>query len=262
MKISFVAAIIAIIVLTSCSEYQKVLKSSDYELKYAKAVEYFDKKDYYRSLSLLEELMTVYRGTDKAEDIYFRYCYSYYYEEDYILAAYYFESFTKTFPNSQYVEEFQFMGAYCHYLNSSHWELDQSSTVKGIEALQFFINKYPSSTRVEEANQLIDKLRAKLERKAYDISKLYFKLSEYQAAVITIKNTLNQYPDMKYREELTFLILKSNYLFARNSIETKKKERMQNVVTDYYALLDEYPQSKYLKEAEKYYTEAVETIKK
>ncbi|RLD60843.1 MAG: outer membrane protein assembly factor BamD [Bacteroidetes bacterium] len=253
--------ILSIFFFSACSEYQKILKSNDYELKLEKANEYYEEEDYYRAQALYEELLSIYKGTDKAEKIYYKFSYCYFNQKDYILAGYHFENFVSTYPNSKYAEECDFLSAYCYYLESPQPDLDQSNTRKAIDALQLFINKYPGSEKIVEANKLIDELRLKLETKSFNNAKLYYNLGEYKSAVIALKNTLKDYPDTQYREELLFLILKSNFLLAKNSIEAKKIERYQTTVNEYYSLIDEYPNSKNIKEAEKIYNTSIKEIK-
>jgi outer membrane protein assembly factor BamD len=247
---------ISILVLSSffaCSRYQKLLKSTDYEKKYEEAVKYYEKGEVQRALPLFEELIGVYRGTAKAEKIGYYHSYCNYYLGDYIMASYYFKNFSQTFPSSIHAEECAFMNAYCYYLNSPNFSLDQSSTFDAIKELQLFINKYPQSTRVEEANQIIDKLRLKLETKSYETAKLYFRVMDYKAAIIAFNNTIKDFPDTKYKEEVLYLIVKSNYLLAENSVESKKLERYSAAAEAYLKLIDSYPSSRYLNEAESIY---------
>ncbi|MBE9467123.1 MAG: outer membrane protein assembly factor BamD [Bacteroidetes bacterium] len=253
--------IFSILIFSSCSEYQKLLKSTDYELKLEKANEYYQDEDYYRAQALYEELLSIYKGTDKAEKAYYYYTFCYYNQKDYILAGYHFKNFMSTYPNSEHAEECDFLSAYCFYLESPYPDLDQTNTSKAIDALQIFINKYPKSDRVSEANKLIDELLFKLETKSFNNAKLYYNLGEFKSSVIALKNTLKDYPDTQYREELLFLILKSNFLLAENSVETKKNERYQATVNEYYTLIDEYPNSKNIKEAEKIYNNSIKKIK-
>ncbi|MCK9206815.1 MAG: outer membrane protein assembly factor BamD [Salinivirgaceae bacterium] len=247
--------------LISCSEYQKVLKNSDYNLKYEKALVYYEKGDYYRAQSLFDELVSIFKGTDKSEKILYYYADCHYQQKDYVLGAYYFENFAKTFPYSEFTEKAAYTAAYCYYLNSPKYTLDQTDTRKAIEAMQVFINKYPTSTYVTEANDIIEKLRSKLELKSYESAKLYFKLGEYHAASIALRNSLKDFPDTHYREELLYLIVKSNFLLAENSVKEKQGERYQNTISEYYSFLDEFPESKYLEEIEKMYTKSVNQIK-
>lgn len=245
----------------SC-KYNKLLKSTDFDLKYKMAVEYFNKKDYNKAFPLFEELLTLYKGTTKAEDIYYYYAYTNYHLGDYILAGYHFKNFAKTFPHSKRAQECSFMNAYCYYLDSPEASLDPTNTTKAIAELQTFINKYPTSDSLDRCNILIDDLRGKLERKSFNAAMLYFKTQDYRAAIVAFKNTLKDFPDIASREELNFMIVKSNYLLAINSIESKKAERLQNTADAYLKFLDTYPQSRFLKEAEEIYTSTLKEQKK
>lgn len=252
---------IGIFIIPACSEYQKILKSSDFDAKYNKAIEYYQEEDYYRAQTLLEELLVIYKGTSKAEEVYYYYAYSYYYLDDYILAGYHFKILAQTYPNSKYAEECNFLSAYCHYLNSPNANLDQTNTYKAIELLQLFINKFPESERKDTCNFLIDKLRYKLETKSFNNAKLYYRLGDFKAAITTIKTSLIDFPDSEYREELVFLLLKSNFLLAENSITKKQAERYQSTINEYYAFIDEFPENGKVKEAEKIYEQSIKILK-
>lgn len=251
MKSTYLSLGLLIVLLYSCGDYQKILKSSDYELKYTKAIEYFQKKDYARSSTLLEELLTVYRGTEKAEEVSYYYAYCYYHQQDFVMAGYYFGNFVKSFPYSKYAEECAFMVAYCYYEDSPASSLDQANTIKAIDELQVFINQHPGSSRVDQCNKLIDELRDKLVKKSFDSASLYFKLGDYKAAITALNNSIKEYPDTRYREELLFLVLKSSFELARNSVSDKMKERFESTVAAYQTLAEEYPESKHLREAER-----------
>ena len=248
-------------ILLSCSEYQKVVKSSDYNLKYTKAVEYYQEGEYYKAQSLFDELVSIFKGTDKAEDVLYYYADCYYQQKDYILGAYYFDNFAKTFPYSPRTQKAAYTAAYCYYLNSPRPSLDQTETYKAIDAMQVYINKYPQSEQVIEANNIIETLRAKLEKKSYDNAKLYFKLGDYHAASISLKNSIKEFPDSEFREEILYLIVKSSFLLSEMSVIAKQGERYQNTISEYYVFIDEYPESAYLKEIEKMYTKSVNQIK-
>jgi outer membrane protein assembly factor BamD len=233
------------------------LKSTDYEKKYNAAVSYYEKKEYVKELALLEELVSVYRGTNKAEKIMYYYAYSNYAVGDYLLAGYHFNNFVRTFPASDKVEECAFMYAYCYYLQSPRYSLDQTDTKNAIKELQFFLNKYPESSRKEQCNTLIASLREKLERKDYEIAMQYYFLDDYKAAIVALENLLKDYPDTKYREDAMFTIIKSNYLYAIKSVETKQAERLKSTIDSYHKFISYFPQgSKYSKEAEIYYQSA------
>lgn len=251
----------ALLVISGCrSKYQKVLRSSDANLKYEKAKEYYNKEDYYRALTLFEDLVNTYRGTDRAEEIYYYYAYSNYGLRDLTSARYHFKTFADTYPRSKFAEEARFMAAYCYYLESPVFTLDQANTYKAIEALQLFINLYPQSTRVGEANELIDKLRTKLENKSFYNAKLYYNTEDYRSAIFAFRNSIDDFPDTQHKEEMEYLIVKSSYLYAKNSIESKKEERFAETIDSYLLFLDHYPQSKYLREAESIYEEALKEL--
>jgi len=226
---------VALLLLTgiSCSQYQKVLKSDDLEFKYEQATKYYEDGEYFKARSLYEELIGLYRGLGKAEEIYYYYAYCHYYLEDYVMAAFYLKNFIRTYPNSEHAEESMFTSAYCYYLNSPGPSLEQTSTLRAIDELQLFANRYPKSPRVAECNDLIDVLRDKLETKAYRNALLYFNLREYKASIVSFGNVIKDFPDTKYKEESLFYILKSNYLLAINSIESKKIERFKATIVAY-----------------------------
>jgi len=259
--LSFSLILLLMITGISCSKYQRLLKSNDYNLKYEKAVEYYNDEDYYRAQTLLEEVMTILKGTEKAEEAQYFYTYCLYNQGDYILAGYHFKNFSRTFPNSVHREETDYMVAYCYYLQSPKPTLDQKYTFKAIEEFQLFLNKYPGSERIDNANEYVSKLRNKLELKSYLNAKLYYDLGNYKASIVSLKTSLNDYPDSDYREDILFYILKSSFLLAENSIEIKKYERYKSTITEYYVLIDEYKESKYIKEAQKIYDTAAKYVK-
>ncbi len=246
----FVVIVISTLLFSCKGSYQRLLKSSDYELKYKKAIEYYEKKDYARALPLLEELVTVMRGTARAEKIHYYFAQTNYAIEDYLLASYHFKDFARTYPQSQWVEEATYLSAYCFYLTSPPYSLDQSNTSSAIQEMQVFINLYPQSAHLQECNEIIDKLRLKLENKAFDISKLYYNTTNYQAAIVAFQNFLKDFPDSKYREEAAYLQVKSSHLWAINSIETKMPARLKNTQDLCQKYLDTFPKSKYYSAAE------------
>lgn len=250
-KANFALIFLSIVmVFAGCSKYQRVLKSNDFEKKFDMAKVYFDNGKYQKAFPLFEELITVFRGTGKAEDVYYYYAYCNYHLGDYMLAGYHFDNFVRTFPRSARAEDGQFMNAKCYFLDSADPSLDQASTKKAIDQMQLFINKYPESPKVDECNDLMDRLRFKLETKAYNGAKLYYRLGEYKAAIFALRNTLKDYPDTKYREEISFMILRSSFLLADNSVITKKVERFEQTVRECDAFIESHPRSSDLKNAE------------
>lgn len=238
--------------IAACSDYQKLIKSNDYGEKYDMAVLYYNQGDYYRALQLFETVLPFYRGSEKAEDLSYYYAWCHFHQGDYILASYYFKRFTKSFPTSRYAEECQFQSAYCKFLESPVYSLDQTNTLEAINELQLFIDMYPNSERVEECNQLIDNLRGKLERKAFEIASLYLKMENYNAAITAFNNLLKDFPGSSYKEEILYSLAKAHYLYAENSIDEKKEERHQSALEAYDAFVTTYPDSEYIKQVKNF----------
>ena len=177
------------VLLSNCGEYQKLLSSSDYDLKYEKAKEYFELEEYVRAAALFEEVIPVFKGTDRSEEVYYHYAYCYYHQADYTMAGYYFRNFVTTFPNAAQTEECAFMNAFCYYKDSPNTNLDQANTYRAINELQLFVNQYSLSPRVEECNGLIDELNDKLVDKSFNSAKLYFELEDYKASITALNNS-------------------------------------------------------------------------
>ena len=225
--------------------------------KYEAAMAYYEDEKYERSMALLEELIPLFRGTDRAEEVYYAYCYCNYQLGMLYSAAYHFKKFSVTYPLSEHAQETLFMFAYSNYELSPIPTLDETETKDGISALQLFINTYPDNKLVDSSNVLMDKLRSKLEVKSYLNAKQYHKIYKFKSAIITINNTLLDFPETKYREELTFLILKSHFLLAQNSVKKKKQQRINETIDAYYIFADAYKESKYLKEAQNIFTKVI-----
>nr|HPR31663.1 outer membrane protein assembly factor BamD [Prolixibacteraceae bacterium] len=228
--------------------FNTVLKSTDYEYKYKKAVEYYQTGDYTHAISLFEDLVYAFRGTTRGADFYYYYAQSCYRQNDYLLAGHYFKTLYEQYPRHQHAEEAHFMVGMCYYKDSPNPKLDQGVSLKAIDAFQLFINLYPYSSKVEEANILIDELNEKIVYKSYLSAKLYYDMEYFKAAVIALDNSLNDHPSTRHREELKYLLFKSKYLLAVNSIEEKKRERLNAARDEYFAFVDEFPGSRYVKE--------------
>lgn len=240
----FLILAISLLTLSSC-KFQQVLKKGDIDQKYEMGMKLYDQKDYSRALQLFDPLINMMKATDKAQKLYYCYAYSYYYQKEYTLASYYFKRYTNNFPNTKEAEECFFMSAYCNYLNSPDYQLDQTSSIDAIKELQLFTNTYPESARVSECNDLIDKIRIKLEYKDYKIAKMYYRMSDYVSAVACFNNILKDYTDSPHKEEILYMIFKSYYKYAKESIESKKKERYMKAVVAYNELMAQYPQTQY-----------------
>ncbi len=260
MKSKWVFLILVTLLISSCSKYQKLLKSDDADLKREKAYEYYYAGDYHKAIGLINDIIPAFRGTVHAEELNYYFAMAHYKQGDYILAAHYFKTFTQGFPRSEHAEEFLFLSAYCKYLLSPRPSLDQSETRDAINELQSFINRYPQSERVEEANTLIDELREKLEVKSFESAQLYFNISDYMAAVTSFNNLIRDYPDTEYREEAMFFIIRSHFEYAENSIQARQLARYKKVVEAHKKLVNRFPESEFLTEADRMLNTAEERI--
>lgn len=260
-NIFIVVLLAATLGLTSCGEYNKLLKSTDYEYKYEAAKSYFAKGQYNRAATLLNELIAILKGTDKAEESLYMLGMCYYNEQDYQTAAQTFIQYYQVYPRGTYTELSRFHAGKALFLDTPEPRLDQSSTYKAIDELQMFMEYYPQSAKHQEAQQMIFELQDKLVMKEYLSAKLYYNLgnymgNNYQSCVITAQNALKDYPYTNLREDLSILILRAKYELAVYSVEERKQERYREAVDEYYAFKNEFPESKYLKEAERIFSKS------
>lgn len=256
-------------VFSSCGEYNKVLKSQDYEYKYEAAKGYFAKGQNSRAATILEELVTVLKGLSNGEESLYMLAMTYYNQGDYVSASHYFNTYYTTYPRGTYTELARFYSGKAMYLDTPEPRLDQSSTYKAINELQMFMEYFPGSSRKNIAQDMIFELQDKLVEKEYLSAKLYYDLGSYSgnasysstgnnylAAIVTAQNVLKDYPYTKKREELSILILRAKYGMAKESVLEKKEERMRETIDEYYAFKNEFPESKYLSEVENIYKDA------
>ncbi|MFD2598357.1 outer membrane protein assembly factor BamD [Sphingobacterium corticis] len=248
----FACGLAAVLSLGACkSRFEKLRASNNIQNKYLEAVKYYEAGKYTKASILFTDLLTRYRASAEAEDLNYYTAYTSYRMKDYISARFHFKNFAQNYPNSARAEECRFMSAYCFYLDSPRTNLDQENTYKAIDEMQLFVNLYPQSERTEEANDLIQKLRDKLEKKSFDNAKLYYNMgqpADYRAAVIAFESMLREFPDTKYAEEAEYLIVRSQYMFAENSAFFRQEERYNDAIDFYQSFVQNYPESKYVKE--------------
>lgn len=246
--------IVVALVASSCSKYNKVLKSTDYDYKLKMASEYYEKKKYRQAQTLYEELFPIFKGTPQFEELYYRYANCAFQQKDYTSAENLYNGFLEMFPNSTKSDEIEYMEAYSYYKQSPKAELDQTNTIKAMGMLQTYINTHPESPRVKEAQSIIDICYKKLETKEFKAAQLYFNMGQFKAAAIAFTSLINNYPDSPESEGYKLMIIKAYYKYANLSIEEKREERYAKVVTEVQDFQDRYPESKLLKEAERYLT--------
>jgi outer membrane protein assembly factor BamD len=210
----------------SCSEYQKALKSDDVAVKFDLASRLYEKGKYTKAIRLFEEIAPSYRGKPQAEKMFYMFSQSYYKSKQYYLAGYQFESFASSYPKSEKVEEASFLGANCYSMLSPAYSLDQTDTTKAINKLQEFIDTYPNSTYIAEANTVLKKLTDKIEKKVFENAKQYNTISDFKSALVALDNFISDYPGTKFKEEALFYRLDSAYKLAINSVSSKMQERL------------------------------------
>ncbi|MFZ1528449.1 MAG: outer membrane protein assembly factor BamD [Ferruginibacter sp.] len=252
LKIVLVGLVSLMLLLTACSKFGKVQKSKDIEYKLKMADEYYSKKKYKFAQQLYEELFPAYKGTQKFEDIYYKYAYCFYYQKLYMDAENLFKGYLEVFPNSSRAEEVDYMRAYSFYKQSPKIELEQVNTVKAMNMMQTYINQHPGSPRVKDATEIIDKCRQKLEEKEYRSALLYYNLGQFKAAAVAYTNLLNNYPEAIKADEYKLMVVKSYYRYAKLSIVEKQLERYEKVTEEYEDFMDRFPESSLLKQAEEY----------
>lgn len=261
MKSKVYIFLIVTLLVGSCGEYEKLLKSTDYDLKKAKAKEYYDAGQYVKATELLSQILPRYRASAEAEDLNWMNAMSYYGMKDYFMASSLFKSFIEQFPFGEHAEEGNYMAAYCDYLIAPRPALDQESTKNAIEGFRIFITRFPNSSRVGEAKTFLKELEEKLVEKSYLSAKLYYDRKEYKAAVVALNNSLEEYADTKYREEMMFLKLNSLFMYAENSFANKQRERYQEALDEYYSFMEEFPKSEYSKEVSNIYEKTNKYLK-
>ncbi len=240
--------------LCSCGEYQKAQKSRDFEYKFAYAKKAFEQKRYAQASTLLKECITVFKGTQKAEESLYLLGMSEYENKDYYSAGTYFKMYYTRYPRGKYAELARFYCGYGYYLDSPEAQLDQTGTLTAIEELNGFLEYFPQSDRVRQAQQAVFDLQDKLTLKQLQNAQLYYNLgtymgNNYESAIIVAQNAVKDYPYSKYKEDLEMLVLKSKFQEANLSIDERKIDRFREVLDEYYNFTNNYPESKYTDEA-------------
>jgi outer membrane protein assembly factor BamD len=266
MKRNIILVVLATLLLSSCGEYNKLLKSTDYDYKYEAAKCYYTAGKYSKAATLLDDIIMQMKGTDKAEESLYMLGMSYYNEEDYVTASHYFTTYYTSYQKGTYSELSRFMSGKALALDTPEPRLDQTNTYKAVQELQAFVDIYPQSKFKSEAQQIIYSLQDKLVTKEFYSAKLYYNLgtymgNNYSSCIIVAQDALKDYPYTKLREELSILIVRSKYEVATQSVIDKKTDRYRDAIDECYAFKNEFPESKYTKEVDKIFAEASQTIK-
>jgi outer membrane protein assembly factor BamD len=258
LKKYILVGFVAVLGLSSCGKFEKFRKSADLPTKYKASVNYYKKKDFSKAGILFDEIMPLMKGDSTQELATFYQAYCDFNLGSYTLASSHFKKFAEVFSRSEFAEEAIYMSAFSLYKDSPNFNLDQTGTLAAINEIQSYLNNYPETKFKDDCTNIIKELRKKLEKKAYEKAKLYYKTSPFNIAslkssVIEITNFQRDFPDSDYSEEMAYMKVLAQYDLAKSTIESKQKERYTEASKFYLDLIDKYPQSAYLKEGEKMY---------
>lgn len=254
MKIRIISAVLAVMSLCSCkSQYEILLNSNDVDAKYKAAFEYFDAKKYSKAASLFESLSLLTDGTERDDTVKYYWGLSNYRFKDYYTAETNFDTFVEQYPRSPFAPEARYLRLDCLYLQTLRYELDQTPTYKAMNAISEYIMDYPESDRLQSCRDMLMDLGERLDRKAYEGAKLYYKMEDYLASRVAFRNVLKEDAENIYREDILYYIAMSSYKYAYLSVPQKQRERYLTFVDDYFNFIGELPDSHFRKELDAVY---------
>jgi outer membrane protein assembly factor BamD len=259
---SYFLFILLLAIGVSCGKFRKIEKSQDWRVKYEAALNYYNKEDYYRASVLFEQIIPIVRGLPEGEKVQFYLAYCQYHDKLYLLASEQFKTFYETYGRSSMAEEARYMYAYSLYRSSPKENLDQTSSIDAMAAMQEFLNRFPNSKFRDQAIDVIVTTQKKLERKGFENAYQYYRMRQYKAAIVALNNFKNNFPDSQFLEEAYYLVIDAEYRLAEQSIMSKQEERYKAVVEHYKEFVDKYPESSFLREAERLYADSLEKINK
>lgn len=255
--------LLAVVLGVSCiNQYEALLRSTDYQLKFRKAIEYFEARRYSRSQPLLEQLQMVYRGTVQDDTLQYYLGLSNYHLNDFVTAEENFRQFAEIFPRSPFTKSARFLRLDCMYQNTYRYELDQQPSRMTIAAIEEFLYDYQGSEYEAVCHSMLEDLHHRLDKKSFESAKLYYTIEDYKAATHALKETLKENPESMYREDIMYYIVAANFQYALNSIPELQRERFLNVVDEYYNFVSEFPDSKYAKDVDSMFRRARQFITK
>ena len=264
MKIrTIILCLAAVAASISCkSQYELLLNGNDVEAKYEAAFSYFNEGKYSKASSLFESLSMLTDGTERDDTVKYYWGLSNYKYKDFYTAETNFEKFIESYPRSPFTSEARYLRLDFLYRQTLRYELDQSPTYKAMNAISEYILEYPSNPHMQECKDMLEELGERVDRKAYESAKLYYKMEDYLASRIAFRNVLKEDADNIYREDILYLIAMSSYKYASLSIESKQKERYLTFIDDYYNFIGELPDSRYRKELDAVYVKAQKALGK
>ena len=245
-----ISVLFLVIFFSSCSEYQNALKNEDVATKFDVGTKLYDAGKYSKAVRLFEQLAPSYRGKPQGEKLFYMYAQSLYKTKQYYLAGYQFDSFNSGYPRSEKAEECSYLAAKSYSMLSPVYSIDQTDTFKAIEKVQEFIDRYPNSQFIADANVTSKKLNEKIERKVFENALQYNKISNYKSALIALDNFIVDYPGTSFKEKALYYKLDSAYLLAMNSVYVKMEERLITAKTCYNNLIKFKPDTEYKNKAD------------
>ena len=253
--------LVALVTMASCkSQYEILLNSNDADLKYEAAFEYYNARKYSKAASLFESLSVLTDGTERDDTVRYYWGLSNYKFKDYYTAETNFEQFISSYPRSPFISDARYLRLDCLYRQTLRWELDQAPTYKAINEISAYILDYPSNTHMQECRDMLVELNERLDRKAYENARLYYKMEDYLASRVAFKNVLKDDAENMYREDILYYIAMSSYKYAHESVAAKQKERYLAFVDDYLNFVGEIPESHYRKELDVVYSRAQKAL--
>lgn len=264
MKIGTIISCMAVaVVMISCkSQYELLLNSNDADAKYEAAFAYYNDGKYSKAASLFESLSMLTDGTERDDTVKYYWGLSNYKFKDYYTAETNFEKFIESYPRSPFTSEARYLRLDCLYRQTLRYELDQSPTYKAMNAISEYILEYPSNTHMQQCKDMLEELNVRLDRKAYEAAKLYYRMEDYKASRVAFRNVLKDDAENIYREDILYLIAMSSYKYAHLSVPSKQKERYLTFVDDYYNFIGELPESHYRKELDAVYNKVQKALGK
>ena len=270
MKRNIIIILLTALVMSSCSSftnlYKHKVKDKDYDYMYEAAKEYYAAGKYNLSITLLNDLITILKGSDRGEESVFMLAMSYMKNKEYSIAATSFQQYYASYPRGIYTERARFLAGKSLWTASPESQLDQTDTYNAIQELQLFLEYYPNSVYRTEAEDIIFAAQDKLVEKEYEAAKLYYNLgtymgNNYQSCVICAQNAMKDYPYTKYLEDLWLLVMKAKYELAVNSVLSRRADRYRDAVDECYAFKNEFPESANIKVADELLKKAQEVLK-
>ena len=260
---NLLTVLVALMALASCkSQYELLLNSNDADAKYEAAFDYFNQGKYSKAASMFESLSVMTNGTERDDTVKYYWGLSNYRFKDYYTAETNFQKFIESYPRSPFTSEARYLRLDCMYRSTLRWELDQTPTYAAMAAISEYILEFPSNTHMRECRDMLVDLGERLDRKAYEAAKLYYKMEDYLASRVAFRNVLKDDAENIYREDILYYIAMSSYNYAHLSVPSKQRERYLTFVDDYYNFIGELPESHYRKELDNVYRKVQKALGK